>query len=834
MTRRRGIAKAKIFMSYGRGDDDPNYNDPKLSFMRRLYNDLVKAGYDVWWDRESLPSRALAFLQEIRDAIAVSDRVILVVGSHALQSEYVRVEWKFALSQSIPVTPILRNGEYQSIPEALNNYNSPDFRDDAQYEQKLAELLRILAQPVIPLGNLIGVPPLPPAYIERDEFSTVRNLILADSEKPIIITPKHQTIIVYGIGGVGKSTLAAAIGRSGEVRRAFPDGIFWIEIGKKSDPLARLSDIGAYFGDVKEEYRDIPRAKQRLGTILRDKRVLIVLDDVWDYKHADAFRLVDTRCRIIITTRLTNIATQLSLQGYPLGMLSIAEGMALFQERLGSNIRDFSSEYREIIEILWGHTLAVSIAAGRLSEEGISYVTNLLRRLKEGKTFSTLKLHNDDKDLNLEKSLYWSYESLSPDMQRRFRLTGVFAIDGTFGEAAVQAVWQDKDADDTHDAIKTLVSAGMLERHERQRYSQHSLLRAYARALTSAAELYEAQANHFSFYETYYSEQLIDVQTEQLEIKADLENLREAFIWGFEAELKRACQLLLVKLDEYYRTHQLAMYRYLLEIALALSTDDDYSFRHIQDVNDMVYLDDEEDPFTTNAETQTIQTQGESSQLCRANILKTLGDLSLRENDFLTAHDFYLSALPIYKQNSSKTGQAHCLKALGDFHARQSDYLIATNYYQGALLLYEMTEDSLNQAHTLLELGELNVINSQFVTGRSLYIRALRLFKGKYGNLLGQANTLYALGKLSVEEGNIEDAYNFYLEAFKIYEHLHHRIGLVNIYGNMARMYRKMGNTEQAKIHYGYALALGDTMHTHLSKIQRWRKEYDLFISKLR
>ncbi len=77
-----------IFLSYARGDDEP--------FAKRLYDDLTARGFDVWWDRVSMPGRALTFLQEIRDAITARDRLVLVVGPKAVRSEYVRAEWPYA------------------------------------------------------------------------------------------------------------------------------------------------------------------------------------------------------------------------------------------------------------------------------------------------------------------------------------------------------------------------------------------------------------------------------------------------------------------------------------------------------------------------------------------------------------------------------------------------------------------------------------------------------------------------------------------------------------------------------------------------------------------
>ena len=77
-----------IFLSYARSDDE--------AFARRLCADLSSAGFDVWFDRVSMPSRQLPFHQEIRDAIALRDRLLLVVGPGVLTSDYVTQEWCFA------------------------------------------------------------------------------------------------------------------------------------------------------------------------------------------------------------------------------------------------------------------------------------------------------------------------------------------------------------------------------------------------------------------------------------------------------------------------------------------------------------------------------------------------------------------------------------------------------------------------------------------------------------------------------------------------------------------------------------------------------------------
>lgn len=104
--------RARVFLSYARDDDE--------AFVRRLYNDLTAEGFDVWFDRVSMPSRQLTFFQEIRDAIAARDRLLLVIGPRARTSDYVIQEWKNALEMGKCVNPIVRLDGQQDDGRAVD------------------------------------------------------------------------------------------------------------------------------------------------------------------------------------------------------------------------------------------------------------------------------------------------------------------------------------------------------------------------------------------------------------------------------------------------------------------------------------------------------------------------------------------------------------------------------------------------------------------------------------------------------------------------------------------------------------------------------------------
>ena len=86
---------------------------------------------------------------------------------------------------------------------------------------------------------------------------------------------------VHGQGGIGQSVLAAALARHEGVRRRFPDGVFWVRVGEHADVLALQLDLLAQLGAGQSSARTVAEATAELRSLLPEKRVLLVVDDVW-------------------------------------------------------------------------------------------------------------------------------------------------------------------------------------------------------------------------------------------------------------------------------------------------------------------------------------------------------------------------------------------------------------------------------------------------------------------------------------------------------------------------------------------------------------------------
>ena len=82
-----------------------------------------------------------------------------------------------------------------------------------------------------PKTKIINVPELPPHFLPRpDDLDKIKDLILAKADEPVVVTGASK-VGLHGMGGIGKSVMAAAVARDEETQRAFPDGILWLTLG---------------------------------------------------------------------------------------------------------------------------------------------------------------------------------------------------------------------------------------------------------------------------------------------------------------------------------------------------------------------------------------------------------------------------------------------------------------------------------------------------------------------------------------------------------------------------------------------------------------------------
>ncbi len=426
-----------------------------------------------------MESRGRTFLQEIRDAIESADRVLAIIGPGAVVSPYVRVEWDHARLFCKGVLPILREGNASTVPSDLSTLHYVSFLKERPYEQGLRELLDKLAVEVPPLGELrTRVPSLPPHFIARPEDMTrVASVVLADVHRPVAITSAGQITTLEGMGGMGKSVLAAAFARTADTRRAFRDGVIWLTMGRTPTLSSKLRLIGTALNDDTSEYDDEEVAVARLSRQLERLVCLIILDDVWQLKHAEAVRdVLGPRCRLLITTRDTGLAVNLGAQRCPVDVLSPDDAMQLLSNWSGAELGALPPQAREVASECGRLPLALAMT-GAMVGAGTQDWDAVLNRLRHADLAKIEREFPGYPYPDLLKALDVSVDALSPDLRRRYLDMAVFTEGTAVPEQVLVTFWapDGMSASDTRLALGKMVERSLARRDAGGRILLHDL-----------------------------------------------------------------------------------------------------------------------------------------------------------------------------------------------------------------------------------------------------------------------------------------------------------------------------------------------------------------------
>lgn len=421
-----------LFLSYARDDDEP--------FVQRLHGDLASRGFTVWWDRVSMPSRRLTFHQEIRDVVAQCDRLVLVLGPEAVTSDYVQQEWQFADKAGKIVTPILRRGGYDIVPPELH-VHCEDFREEERYDFHLDQLVRQLSETPPRLGKLIAVPSLPPQYVERaDRLRELCDALRVDLERPVVVSGSAARVGLHGMGGIGKSVLAASVANDRKIREAFPDGIVWVRLGQAPRLVELQRQVHQALGGD-GAFTTVLEGAQELRELLAERAVLLILDDAWQREHVDAFDVLGWRCKALITTRDAGLITALGGTTHWAEYLNEQQARQLLAARSGQAEADLPSETAEILETCGRLPIAIALCGGMV-RSGVPWKTVLQALRDESLGSISDRFAAEEQHRSIGRVIDASTQALTADERQRFFELAVFPPDESVRAEAVITLWE--------------------------------------------------------------------------------------------------------------------------------------------------------------------------------------------------------------------------------------------------------------------------------------------------------------------------------------------------------------------------------------------------------
>lgn len=250
-----------------------------------------------------------------------------------------------------------------------------------------------------------------------------------------LLSAEAAPLLLTGMGGAGKSTLAAWLAR--ETAAHFIDGIIWLDMAQYPTILESQAELAGSLGLVLSA-ASLPNRAGQLRAALAGQRVLIIIDDA--RCEADLIHLLVTQLpgQTLFTTRDAKTSDLLDIPAVPVGNFSSAEGVELFRTQISPATAE-TSKVEALVERLGGLPLAI-VLAGAQVRQGVTPDDLLADFALAAVDLSVLDM--DDPQTRRE-SLHHCFEisltRLTAEACADFSSLGLFA--GRFDLPAVAALW---------------------------------------------------------------------------------------------------------------------------------------------------------------------------------------------------------------------------------------------------------------------------------------------------------------------------------------------------------------------------------------------------------
>jgi DNA-binding XRE family transcriptional regulator len=212
-------------------------------------------------------------------------------------------------------------------------------------------------------GDFILVPSLEPALVDRSHNleSLVAILVEASAEEPA------KPVAVCGPGGFGKTTLATQACHDARVRELFSE-ILWVETGEDcttARAVELVSDLCVHLDGARPALSDAEQAGFHLARVLGDRRVLLVIDNVWSAADLAPFLFGGPRCVRLVTSRNVRVCPS-TTRLMRLGPMSPHEINELLRRGISAPA---GYEARGLAELCGGWPLLATVVGSNIQQD---------------------------------------------------------------------------------------------------------------------------------------------------------------------------------------------------------------------------------------------------------------------------------------------------------------------------------------------------------------------------------------------------------------------------------------------------------------------------------
>jgi len=627
-------------------------------------------------------------------------------------------------------------------------------------------------------------------------------------------------VALTGVGGIGKSALAAAA-----VRRLawhYPGGVFWVDGRDYLETGLRLEHVLAIFGHVYgEDFAKLAVARQRelaLAYLRRIEAPALLVVDSADVASEDVFhflRDVPGPSAVLVTTRtgpeyggcVLNVEAMTPREGLTFLANEIGHRKADPRWMLGIDEKT-AKKLVEVARRLDGHALALLQAAALVGSMGVDYALGQVRaNPARGET---------------ARRFDFSYGPLPTPRKELLHRVAAFAADFDLQAVGVVATVEDEgigslaawDAD-----LPELVRGSFVERHslgpDYERFRLHPVMREYVRRRAGAEPMAahdRRMARYFAALAGWGGRQLGDTATAlQAVAQAAVEraNLLAAQETALAQGLWDEAIRLAYDLDNLFeRSGRWADRRPALEAGIEAARQDGKQRDEAGLVHNLAVLEQAQGNYAEGRRLYQVSLDIKQQLGDRAGVATTLhqlGVLAQDQGDYAEARRLYQESLDIEQQLGNRAGVAYTLGQMGNLAYAQGDLGEARRLYEQVRDVSQQIGDRRSVATALHQLGLLAQDQGDYAEARRLYQESLDI-QQQLGNRDGAAITVWNLGNVALLEGDPDAARSQYQDALTVFRELGDRSNEAGVLHQLGVLAQDQGDYAEARRLYQESL----------------------------
>ncbi|XP_054811919.1 putative disease resistance RPP13-like protein 1 [Prosopis cineraria] len=276
---------------------------------------------------------------------------------------------------------------------------------------------------------------------DGDKEEIIRLLLNEDlSRGPLSV------ISVVGMGGSGKTTLAQLVYNDRRMKDQFQLKA-WVCVSEEFDVFRITKTILSALDCPITEHEDLNQLQLKLQEKLTGKKLLLVLDDVWNDQKSDLeslqvpFRSGASGSKILVTTRDKKVASAMvSVEVHRIALLNEEDGWKLFEEHAFKNndaslCSSLQAIGKKIIEKCDGLPLAIKSLGSLLQTK---FSENYWNEILESEIWQLPKS-------NIMPALRLSYHYLPSHLKRCFAFCSIFPKDFEIDKESLIQMWMAED-----------------------------------------------------------------------------------------------------------------------------------------------------------------------------------------------------------------------------------------------------------------------------------------------------------------------------------------------------------------------------------------------------